>query len=86
MREVLENRRRRTWDMQKYGTEAIAPAGNRLRLMFFFFPAPEGGGRTRLGGELRREEERLSRTGMCVDREETVDDPSDGLFVCFTPP
>jgi hypothetical protein len=45
--------------------EAREPGGHRMRLRYFFFPAPEGGGKTRLGGALRREEQRLSRPGMC---------------------
>jgi hypothetical protein len=43
--------------MRTYGTEAKALAGHRIRLSyFFFFQTPEGGGKTRLGAELRREE------------------------------
>jgi hypothetical protein len=36
-------------------------------LDFLFFLTLEGGGKIRLGNELRREEQRLSRTGVCVD-------------------
>jgi hypothetical protein len=73
--------------VNSYGTKARAPTGHRMRLRHCFFPAPEGGRKTRLGGELRREEQRLSRTGVCVDREGTVDDVSDGgLSPPFPPP
>jgi hypothetical protein len=41
--------------------------GHRLRPSYFIFLAPVGGGNTRLGGELRREEQLLSRTGMYMD-------------------
>jgi hypothetical protein len=41
-----------------------------------FFPAPGGEGKSRLGGELRHEEHRLSRTGQRVDRDGTVDESS----------
>jgi hypothetical protein len=64
-----------------YGTEAGALAGHRMRLMYFFFPTPEGGKKTTLGVELRRKEHRLSRTEVCVaDREGAVDDMSEGTF------
>jgi hypothetical protein len=49
-----------------------------MRPRYFFFSASEGGEKTRLGGELRREEQLISRTGMCVDREGTDDDLSEG--------
>jgi hypothetical protein len=68
IRQVLENIRRRTKDMRTPGTRAREPPGHRLRPRYFFFSAPEGGENTRLGGELRREGELISRTGMCVDR------------------
>jgi hypothetical protein len=41
--------------------------------------------KTRLGGELRREEQHMSRTGLCVDREGAVDDMSEGVFACLPP-
>jgi hypothetical protein len=48
--------------------------------LIFLFLAPEVGEETRLGGELRREERVLSRTGMCMDRVGTVNDLSEGGF------
>jgi hypothetical protein len=42
-------------------TGAREPAEHRVLLSYFLFPAPEGGGKTRLGGEVRREEQLLSR-------------------------
>jgi hypothetical protein len=42
--------------MRKSGTGALEPPGHRLQLSYFLFPSPEGGGKTRLGGEVRREE------------------------------
>jgi hypothetical protein len=42
--------------MRTPGTGAGEPAGHRMQLGYFLFPAPEGGGETRLGGEVRREE------------------------------
>jgi hypothetical protein len=38
-----------------------------------------------LGGELRHEEHRLSRTGVRVDRDATVDYLSDGDFALLSP-
>jgi hypothetical protein len=53
---------------------------------YFLFPAPEGGDKTRLSGKLRREEQLLTRTGLCTDRDGTVDDLSEGVFhLPFTP-
>jgi hypothetical protein len=51
-----------------------------MRPNYFLFPALEGGEKTRLGGELQREEQLLSRTGMCMDRVGTVDDLSEGVY------
>jgi hypothetical protein len=68
------------------GTGAGAPTGHRLQPSYFTFPAPEGGEMTRLGGELRREEQRLTRTGMRTDRDGTVDDLTDGGFSPAFPP
>jgi hypothetical protein len=56
-----------------------------MRLRYIFFQTLEGGGKTWLGGELRREEQRLSRTGVCVDLEGTVDDLSEGVFAGLSP-
>ena len=61
-------------------TGAREPAGFHLQLSYFLFPTPEGGGKTRLGGELRREEQLLPRAGMSTDRDGTVDDLSEGVF------
>jgi hypothetical protein len=55
-------------------------------LAIFSFPSPEGGEKTRLGGELRREEQLLTRTGMCMDRDGIVDDVSEGVFHPPSPP
>jgi hypothetical protein len=53
---------------------------------YFLFPAPEGGEKTRLGGELRREEQLIPRAGMSTDRDGTVDDLSEGFFHWPSPP
>jgi hypothetical protein len=55
--------------MRKSGTGAREPAGHRMSPSYFLFPSPEGGEKTKLGDELRREEQLISRTGMCMDRE-----------------
>jgi hypothetical protein len=51
-----------------------------MRPSYFLFLAPEGGEKTMLGGEMRREEQLISRTGMCMGRVGTVDDLSEGGF------
>jgi hypothetical protein len=76
----METDGERTMDMRKSGMEAREPAGHRMRLRYFLFPSPEGGEKNRLGRKLRREEQRISRTGMCMDRVGTVDDMSEGAF------
>jgi hypothetical protein len=53
---------------------------------YFLFSAPEGGGKTRLGSELRREEQLLPRAGMSTDRDGTDDDLSHGVFHLPFPP
>jgi hypothetical protein len=53
--------------MREFGTEAGEQAGHRLQLSYLLFPAPEGEGKTRLGGEVRREEHVLSRARMSKD-------------------
>jgi hypothetical protein len=58
------------------GTEAREPTGHRLQPSYFLFLAPEGGEKIQLGGELRREEQLLTRTRMCTDRDGTVADQS----------
>jgi hypothetical protein len=55
-------------------------------LSYFLFTAPEGGGKTRLGGELRREEQLLPRAGFSTDRDGTDDDLSEGVFRMLFPP
>jgi hypothetical protein len=66
--------------MRASGTGAGEPAGHRLQLSYFLFLAPEGGGKTRLGGEVRREEQLLSRAGMSTDRDGSDEDLSEGGF------
>jgi hypothetical protein len=55
-------------------------------LAIFCFPSPEGGEKTRLGGELRWEEQLLTRTGMCTDRDGIADDLGEGVFHLPFPP
>jgi hypothetical protein len=76
----------RRGDKRIYGTGAEAPAGHRLQPSYVLFPAPEGGDETRLGGELRREEQLLPRAGMSTDRDGTDDDMSEGGFHRPFPP
>jgi hypothetical protein len=66
--------------MRIYGTGVGELAGHRLQPSYFLFPTPEGGEETRLGGELRREEQLLPRAGVSTDRDGTVDDLSEGGF------
>jgi hypothetical protein len=73
---VLGTDGERTEDMIISGTGARKLAGHRVRPSYFLFPAPEGGEKIKLGGELRREEQLISRTGMCMDRVGTVDNIS----------
>jgi hypothetical protein len=72
--------------MRIYDTGAREQNGHRMQPSPFLFPSPEGGGKTRLGGELRREEQLSTRTGMCTDRDGTVDDISEGVFHMPFPP
>jgi hypothetical protein len=72
--------------MRKSDTGVGEAVGHRLRPSYFLFPTPERGEKTRLGGELRREEQLISRTGMCMDRVRTVDDQSEGVFYLPFPP
>jgi hypothetical protein len=39
-----------------------------------------------LGAEMRREEQVLSRTGVCMDRVGTIGDVSEGFFRMPSPP
>jgi hypothetical protein len=57
-----------------------------MQLDYFLFPAPEGGGKTRLGGEVCREEELLPRAGMSTDRDGIDYDLSEGVFHMPFPP
>jgi hypothetical protein len=70
----------RPGDKRTPGTGAIEPAGHSLLLSCFLFTSPEGGGKTRLGDERRREEQLLPRAGMSTDRDGTDDDLSEGGF------
>jgi hypothetical protein len=63
--------------MRTSGTGAREPAGH---LSNFLFPTPEGEEKTRLGGEVRREEQLLPRAGMSTDRDRTYDDLSEEVF------
>jgi hypothetical protein len=73
--------------MRIFGTGAGAPTGHRMQPSYFLFPAPEGGEeKTRLGSELRREEQLLPRAGMSTDRDGTVDDLREGVFHIPFPP
>ena len=71
--------------MRKSGSETAEPAGHRLHPIFFF-SAPEGGEKTRLGGALRREEQLIPRAGLSTNRDETDDDLSEGGFAPVFPP
>jgi hypothetical protein len=71
--------------MRTCGTGEGEPCGHRLQLSHFLFPTPEAGGKTRLGGEVRREEQLLSRAGMRTDRDGTDEDLSMGFFTCLSP-
>jgi hypothetical protein len=66
--------------MRKSGSGAGEPAGHRLQPSYCLFSAPEGGEKTRLGGEQRREEQQISRAGLSTDRGGTDDDLCEGGF------
>jgi hypothetical protein len=83
---VMEIDGERTGDRKKSGSGAREPAGHRLRPCYFLFPGPAGGEKTKLGGELLREEQLISRTGRCKDRVGTFDDLSEGVFRMSSPP
>jgi hypothetical protein len=57
-----------------------------VRPSYFPFSAPEGGEKTRLGGELRREEHVIPRAGLSTDRGGTDDDLCEGVFHLPFPP
>jgi hypothetical protein len=82
----METDGERTRDMRKSGSGAGEPAGHRVRPSYFLFPSPVVGEKTKLGGELRREEQLISRTGMCKDRVGTFDNLSEGFFACPSSP
>jgi hypothetical protein len=66
--------------MRTSSTGARELAGHRVELIYFLFPTPEGGRKTQLGGEVRREEHLLPRAGMSTDRDGTTEDLSEGVF------
>jgi hypothetical protein len=66
--------------MRKSGTGAGEPAGHRLQLSYLLFPSPQGGGKIRLGGKVRREEQLLPRAEKSTDRDGTDEDLSEGFF------
>jgi hypothetical protein len=73
--------------MRIFGSGAREPARHRMQPSYFLFPTPEGGEKTRLGGEqLRREEQLLPRAGMSTDRDGTDDDLSEGVVHLPFPP
>jgi hypothetical protein len=82
----METNGKTTRDMRKSGSGAGEPSGYRMRPSYFLFPSPAGGEKTKLGGELRREEQLIFRTGMCKDRVGTFDDLSEGGIACLPPP
>jgi hypothetical protein len=82
----METYGERTGERRKSGSGAEERAGHRLGPSYLLFPSPEGGEKTKLGGELRREEQLISQTGMCKDRVGTVDDLSEGGFRLPSPP
>jgi hypothetical protein len=77
---VLETDGTRTGDMRTSCTWAREPSGHRLQLSSLLFPGPEGGEKTRLGGEVHREEQLLPRAGTSKDRDGTDEEPSEGVF------
>jgi hypothetical protein len=72
--------------MRKSGSKAGEPAGHRLQPSSFLFSAPEGGEKTRLGGELCREERLIPRAGLSTDQGGTDDDLCEGGFLLAFPP
>jgi hypothetical protein len=72
--------------MRTSGSGAGEPAGHRPQLSYLLFSAPEGGEKTRLGVELRREEQLISWAGLSMDRAGTDEDLSEGVFRMSFPP
>ena len=83
---MLETDGKRIGDRRKSGSGAGEPAGHRLQPSYFLFSAPEGGEKTRLGGELRREDRLIPRAGLSTDRGGTDDDLCEGGFSPAFPP
>ena len=77
---MLETDGTKIGDMRKSGTGVGEPTRHRLQLSYLLFSSPEGGGKTRLGGEVRREEQLLPRAGKSTDRDGTDEDLSEGVF------
>jgi hypothetical protein len=71
--------------MSTSGTGVGELAGHRLQLSYFLFPYPEGGGKTRLGGELRREEQLLPRAGKSRIETGPTHICARGFFICLSP-
>jgi hypothetical protein len=72
--------------MGKSCSGAGEPAGHRLQPSYFLFSSPEVGEKTRLGGEVRREERLIPRARLSTDRGEIDDDLSEGGFSPAFPP
>jgi hypothetical protein len=67
-------------------TGAEEQAKHRLHPSYFLFSTLKGGEKTRLGGELRREERLIPRAGLSTDRDGTIDDLCEGFFSHAFPP
>jgi hypothetical protein len=72
--------------MGTFGSGAEVTTGHRLQPYYSLFSAPEGGEKTRLGGEPRREEQLIPRAGLSTDRDGTDDDLSEGGLSPAFPP
>jgi hypothetical protein len=77
--------RRRTRDMRKSGAEAGAPAIHRLPLWTPFLPRPGGEGKSRLGGELQREEQRHLGRGSAWTGKGHLTTCARGFLACLPP-
>jgi hypothetical protein len=71
--------------MRKSGGEVKAPAKHRLQLWTSFLPAPGEIGKSRLGGELRREEERYLGRGSARIGTGLSMTSAKGVFACHFP-